>query len=94
MKILNIFLITIIIWCVIAKEQNTSNISSEKVVKTEEKKTEVKKTEVKSTKTSEKVIKNEKSPSDISDPNITNLFPVTTVKVNVKSLSAHEVHIN
>jgi hypothetical protein len=93
MKILNIFLITIILWCVIAKEQNKSNISSEKVVKTEEK-TEVKKTEVKTTKTSEKVVKNEKNPSDISDPNITNLFPVTTVKVNVKSLSAHEVHIN
>ena len=96
MKILSIFLITLTLWCVIAKEQNQSNISSEKVVKTEEKvvKTELTKTEVKSSKKSEKVVNSEKNPSDISDPNIGNLFPVTTFNVNLKSLSAHEVHIN
>jgi len=89
MKILSIFLITLTLWCVIAKEQNQSNISSEKVVKTE-----LTKTEVKSSKKSEKVVNSEKNPSDISDPNIGNLFPVTTFNVNLKSLSAHEVHIN
>ena len=91
MKILTIFLISITLWCVMTKEQMKSNISSEKVVKTEEK-TEVK-TEVKTT-TTDKVTKSEEKSSDISDPNITTLFPVTTVNVNVlRSLSDHEVHI-
>ena len=86
MKILTIFLISITLWCVMAKEQNKLNISSEKVVKTEAKTTKSSATE--------KIQKNEKKSSDISDPNISQLFPVATANVNVlKSLSAHEVCI-
>jgi hypothetical protein len=87
MKIFKILLISIALWCVISKETNKSNISSEKVTKTEEKKTEEK-----NLKTEEKNTKSEKKSEDVIDPNIGKLFPVTRVNIKLNNLPEHEVN--